>query len=112
MISLDDDEHYRRRVYSVRGCTVTMTTDTTATSTMVVYRYLTTTTISNCCNWVSVKDDTPAPPDYVAILPVVWPHIERKAQMPIGRSPHAKLARGKLDRWKSLKEKRQAWGIA
>lgn len=102
-----DDEEVRERRYS----TYTATNTTTATNSTVTVYYSCTTTISNGV-WRTTDEPERPQPDYVSILPVLWPRISGKAQMPIGRSPLAKLARGKLLRWKSLKEKRQSWGIA
>jgi hypothetical protein len=92
------------------GCTtMTITCDATATTTYSTdgYGYWTATS-----NWQSVQnEDAPRlPPEYLKLRRVVLGALP-KAQMAPGRSPLARLPRGKLDRWKSLKEKRLAWGL-
>lgn len=95
----------------VRMYRTTTTMDTSSTNATSVYIVISETmTISNG-NWVSVEEPPPRPPDYVAILPRVLPEYGGHSQLAVGRSILAKLPRGRLTRWKSLKEKRLAWGL-
>jgi len=110
MAAYYDDNCGTVRRYHTRTWTVTATA-TNATSIVVYYDDWPEVTAATYTIRTVVETVPPPPPDYVALLPVVWPDERGGAQLPIGRSVHAKLARGKLKRWKSLKEKRQAWAV-
>lgn len=52
------------------------------------------------------------PPARFGWAPPVRPwHRRRAAQMRIGRSPCARLPRGRVRAWRALKEKRRGWGF-
>lgn len=58
------------------------------------------------------RDDVKALPERPEPRKVTTPYRAPIAPIAGGRIRCAVLARGKLKRWRSLKEKRQAWGFA
>ena len=97
----------RGAMYRIRTATTTTTTATNCTATTITV---------NCyysaSNYqvYSVEEPPKVQPEYLALRRVVLSG-EPRGQMPVGRCALAALPRGKLVRWKSLKEKRAAWGI-
>lgn len=92
-----------------RNYTITVTSSATNATTMVIadgdWHSITN------CNWVSTEDPPKVPPEYLKLRPVALYRDCQRAQMVSGKV-EAPLARGKLTRWKSLKEKRQSWGLS
>lgn len=89
------------------GCwyTVTITDATVTTCTSYDPRY-----VGYSISYATQDEPPKVPPEYLKLRRVVLYRDARTAQMQGGR-PDAPLPRGKLLRWKSLKEKRAAWGI-
>lgn len=96
---VDDDRSWRWMTV-----TSTTTTATCATTTWYSDYY----TVSNYT--MAPYEPPKPPPEYVALQKVVLGR-HHKPQMVVGRVMAAAFPRGKLSRWKSLKEKRASWGI-
>lgn len=96
-----------------RGRWYTITTTSATNATSVWYNDDDIYYVANTQNWVTVKDEDapPPPPDYVYIKRREISYKCQKPEIDNARSALAALPRGKLLRWKSLKEKRQAWGL-
>lgn len=87
---------------------VNLTTEATATNVVTHWNGVVT---YNCSSY-DPGEPPKVPPEYLKLRRLSIYRDCREAQIDGGRSQLAALPRGKLMRWKSLKEKRQAWGFA
>ena len=96
--------------------TVTSTTSTTTTH-YTLCRYCDY-TVTATSNYRAFKADLPKAEHNsviqmrrIRLLAIRMPYPRHRAQRQCGRSPVARLPRQKIRRWKSLKEKREGWGL-